>query len=151
VHGHRHHPSDSRTRIRLPRVLVVDDEPNILDALTCALSDEFLVEGTTDPHEALHVLLSGRTYDVVLCDVVMAHLDGLDLRDRLHALAPEVAARLVFMTGGVPDERARARLDRIPNPCLAKPMSMAELRAFLRAFVGVEAPATTDARGRRHA
>jgi CheY-like chemotaxis protein len=145
----RREPSDSHMRIRLPRVLVIDDEPLILDALTCALSDDFLVEGTTDPHEALHVLLSGRTYDAVLCDVTMRALNGLDLRDRLHALAPEIAARLVFMTGGVTDAGAQRRLDAMPNPCLGKPMSTAELRAFLRAFVGIEAAARTVDGGRR--
>jgi CheY-like chemotaxis protein len=138
------HPSDSRMRLRLARLLVIDDEPHIVDALTAALSDEFLVEGTTDPHEALHVLLSGRSYDAVLCDVVMTALNGLDLRDRLHALAPEIAARIVFMTGGIRDARTRDRLDAVPNPCLGKPMSTAELRTFLRGFIDLGRPAAVD-------
>jgi CheY-like chemotaxis protein len=118
-------------------VLVVDDEAFVVDALTFVLAETFVVEGTTDARAALGRLLAGEQFDLVLCDVTMALLSGLDLRDRLHAADPQAAARIVFMTGGVADPEARRRLAAMPNTCVSKPMSSEELSELVRSLVQV--------------
>jgi CheY-like chemotaxis protein len=122
----------SYTRVRRRRVLVVDDEAFVVEALIAVLSDDFDVEGTTDAPEALRRLCSGDRFDLVLCDVTMHPLGGLDLRDRLHAADPAAAARIVFMTGGVADPAARRRLAAMPNVCVTKPGTGDELVELVR-------------------
>jgi CheY-like chemotaxis protein len=122
----------SATTPRVARVLVVDDEPYVADAIRLVLSDEFEVTATTDPVDALEGVRDGARYDLVLCDVMMPGMNGLVLRHRVHAVAPEVAASFVFMTGGVLHPHLRVLLASVPNPCLEKPLDFTALRAFIR-------------------
>lgn len=122
----------SGTRARIARVLVIDDEPTVAAVLRVSLSDEFQVTVTSDPHEALGWLTSGDWYDVILCDVMMPALNGLDLRDCLHAQRPDLASRIVFVTGGLLYEHLRLRLDQVPNMVLAKPFNLTALREMIR-------------------
>jgi CheY-like chemotaxis protein len=122
----------SYTRVKRRRVLVIDDDPLVVEALTCILAEAFDVEGTTDARAALRRLLAGEQFHLVLSDVTMAPLGGLELRDRLHAADPEAAACIVFMTGGVADPAARRRLAAMPNACVSKPVSSAEVAELVR-------------------
>lgn len=103
-----------------------------MEALTHLLSETFDVQGTTDARAALRRLLAGERYDLVLSDVTMAPLGGLDLRDALDAADPEAAARIVFMTGGVADPAVRRRLAEMPNPCVSKPVTREEVAELVR-------------------
>jgi CheY-like chemotaxis protein len=127
----------SGTTPRVARVLVVDDEPYVADAMRLLLSDEFDVTATTDPAEALERLGAGEWYDVVLCDVMMPGMNGVELRNRVHALAPQLAARIVFVTGGVVHERVRGLVESAPNTCLEKPIDLPALRALIRRRAGI--------------
>jgi CheY-like chemotaxis protein len=117
-----------------PRVLLVDDDASVARALERALRAEFDVEVLTSPRAALARLRAGPPPDVLLVDVLMPELSGLDLRDALAAEAPDVAERLVFMSGGIADPDFADRLAATPNRKLDKPLNVRELRAFLRAF-----------------
>jgi CheY-like chemotaxis protein len=122
----------SYTRVKRIRVLVIDDERIVVEALTCLLAETFDVDGTTDARAALRRLVGGEYFHLVLSDVTMAPLDGLDLRDRLHEADPKAAARIVFMTGGVADPAARRRLAAMPNACIGKPVSSEEVVELVR-------------------
>jgi CheY-like chemotaxis protein len=122
------------------RVLVVDDEPLILEAIRTVLSKDFAVAVTTLPEQALAWMTSGSRFDVILCDVMMPNMTGIELRDRLHAIAPELAARIVFVTGGALLPHVRALLERVPNAWLEKPIDVEGLREFVRRRAG-RAPA----------
>jgi CheY-like chemotaxis protein len=117
---------------RIARVLVVDDEPHVADALRLVLSDEFSVEVATRPEDALGRLTSGDWYDVILCDVMMPAMNGIELRNRVHAVRPDLAARIVFITGGILWEAVRKLLDSVPNLALEKPLDLGALRALIR-------------------
>jgi two-component system response regulator MprA len=126
--------SDTRTgrRRRAPRIFVIDDEPCVLNDICLVLSNEFDVSGTTDPVEALDRLRTGASYAVILCDVAMPALDGITLRNRVHAADPDLATRIVLMTSGSLEEYAHIGPARLPNECLRKPLDLAALRGFLR-------------------
>ena len=124
-------PSD-----RAASVLVVDDEPLILESIRLVLSNEFAVAVTTLPEQALAWMTSGGPYDVVLCDVMMPGMNGIELRDRIHAVSPEQAARIVFVTGGALLPDVRAMLERVPNAWLEKPIDVDSLREFVRRRAG---------------
>jgi CheY-like chemotaxis protein len=126
------------------RVLVVDDEPLILESIRLVLSGEFAVAVTALPEQALGWMTSGASFDLVLCDVMMPGMNGIELRDRVHAVSPEQAARIVFVTGGALLPHVRAMLERVPNAWLEKPIDMEALREFVRRRTGTSA-ATTQA------
>ena len=133
-------PPASGPTPRVARVLVVDDEVQIADALRLVLSDEFDVTATTLPSEALEWLTSGNWYDVILCDVVMPAMTGIELRNRLHATRPDLAARIVFVTGGILWAYVRRLLDSVPNTVLEKPLDLQALREFIRRRVRTDPP-----------
>ena len=130
----------SGIRIRPARVLLVDDEPGIAQPLAELLSSEFIVCATTRPREALASVLTGAWYDVILCDVMMPEVTGVDLHGHVHAVNPMLASRFVFMTGGVGNPRLRAALDALPNLVLPKPVDVEDLRELIRRRVLVHAP-----------
>jgi len=120
-------PRAAPVRDRL-QVLVVDDEPLILRSLQRSLSP--LHEVTTVPGGAAALeTLRGRAFDLLLCDLMMPQLSGVELWERL---APELRSKVVFMTGGTFTEAAQAFLDREKPPLLFKPFSIEAFQALLR-------------------
>ncbi|MGA0569278.1 sensor histidine kinase [Variovorax sp. VNK109] len=80
-----------------PRVLVVDDEPAVLRSLCDVLEVRGLqVEGRTDAGEAL-ALLRPQTWDLLLCDLSMPGIDGMELVRRALVIDPDLAC--VMITG----------------------------------------------------
>jgi PAS domain S-box-containing protein len=113
------------------RVLVVDDEPNVTLALQRALSTEHDVATANSARDALQLLSRGTRFDVILCDVMMPGMTGMDLYAELDRAAPEVAGRVVFMTGGAFTPRTVSFLKEVPNPKIGKPLNMEELRMLV--------------------
>jgi len=122
---------------RRGRVLVVDDEPAIARALRLGLADEHDVAIAASGREALAVLLGtdGGPFDVILCDLMMPDLGGIELYEQLHAERPELADRVVFVTGGAFTPQAREFMDRAGVPRLEKPFEIDRVRALVRARV----------------
>jgi len=75
---------------------------------------------------------AGERFDVILCDLMMPELTGMDLHAELEKLAPDQAARMVFVSGGAFTPRARDFLDRVPNARVEKPIDFQNLRVLLR-------------------
>lgn len=118
-----------------PRVLVIDDEPMLLQAVARLLAEDYEVV-TAESGEAAQALLQRDSrFDAVLCDVMMPEVSGMDLHAWLAAREPALAARMVFMTGGVFTERARSFLQALGRPWLDKPFDPAALRRLLGAVV----------------
>jgi CheY-like chemotaxis protein len=121
---------DVRTQVRR-RVLVVDDERMVGEAIARALSEESDVDVVTEAHQALARIAKGESYDVVLCDLMMPVMTGMDLYAEIVRMKPELVGRLVFMTGGAFTARARAFLESVVNPCLEKPLDTSKLRSII--------------------
>jgi PAS domain S-box-containing protein len=114
------------------RVLVVDDEIAIGRTLAIGLADEFDVVTATSGREALELLAGTPPFDVVLCDLMMPEVSGMDVYERVAEIAPHLATRFVFVTGGAFTDRARAFVERVGAPVLEKPFELAALPAVLR-------------------
>ena len=116
-----------------PRVLLIDDEATIRAALRRAFARRgWEVEEATDGQAALALLLAPeRTYEVVVSDLRMPGLSGIELHDRLARLRPELLERLVFSTGDVASHEAADFLERCHRPVLQKPFELAELMAVV--------------------
>ncbi len=117
------------------RVLVVDDEPAIARALGHGLGDEHDVVIAASGREALALLLGDDPghFDVILCDVMMPDLDGVELYEALREKRPQLAAKVVFVTGGAFAAHAREFIERAAVPTLAKPFEIERVRALIRA------------------
>ena len=86
--------------------------------------------------DALDVLKSGERFDVILCDLMMPDVTGMDLFDTLTREMPSEADRIIFLTGGAFTPAAREFLDRMPGRWLEKPFDPNKLKAALRERIG---------------
>jgi CheY-like chemotaxis protein len=114
------------------RLLIVDDEPMILGALRRAFSADYHVTCVGDGRRAVERLRGGERYDVILCDLMMPEMTGMDLYAELGRIAPDQVDRMVFVTGGAFTPRAREFLERIPNARVEKPIDFQNLKLLLR-------------------
>jgi CheY-like chemotaxis protein len=124
--------ASSGTIARRARVLVIDDEPLVAESLRLVLASEFGVTTTTEPTQALEWIVAGESFDVILCDVMMPGMNGVELRDRIETVAADQAARIVFVTGGILLPHVRALLERVPNAWIEKPIDLDGLRELVR-------------------
>lgn len=113
-------------------VLVVDDEPYITKSLQRMLGRAHDVVVFNDPVAALNHLKERPNYDLVLCDVMMPAMSGLDLLERLSRDVPAQAERFVFMTGGTFTPEAQQALEKTHRPALMKPLDRAALEEQLQ-------------------
>jgi CheY-like chemotaxis protein len=118
---------------RRGRVLVVDDEPALASALARSIERDHEVVVIASGRDALERLRRDDTFDVILCDLIMPQVTGMDLYDELHRTSPALADRIIFMTGGSFTTRARDFLAKVSNPALDKPFDLSTLSAMLRA------------------
>jgi CheY-like chemotaxis protein len=114
-------------------VLVIEDDHLLARALGRMLSQQHRVLVTAGGEEGLAVLEKDPAFDLVLCDMMMPHTSGMEVYERLLATNPQLAERVVFMTGGAFTPRAAEFLATVANPTLGKPFSRDDLLAALQA------------------
>ncbi len=113
------------------RVLIIDDEVQLLGALQRLLRGDFDVETESRAASALARLQRGETFDHILCDLQMPEMTGMDLFEALTRDGHPAATQIVFLTGAAVTERARRFIATTDRPVLAKPASVASLRELL--------------------
>jgi two-component system response regulator MprA len=115
------------------RILVVDDEPAVLDAVDRALRLEgYDTELATDGREALDALAAGAP-DALVLDLLMPRVDGLEVCRRLRAAGDRTPVLVLTARASVSD-RVRG-LDAGADDYLVKPFALEELLARLRALL----------------
>jgi CheY-like chemotaxis protein len=122
-------------------VLVLDDEALVCRAVARTLGREHEVIEMTDPAEAMARLGRGERVDVVVCDLMMPGLTGMECYDELSRVRPELARTMVFLTGGAFTDAARAFLERVPNRRVEKPFDAGALRQAVAEGIGAPAEA----------
>jgi CheY-like chemotaxis protein len=126
------------------RVLIVDDEPALTQALRRLLQRAHDVTTASDGRQALELLLAGERFDVILSDAMMPRMTGLELLEQLVQRIPEQARQFVLLSGGSFPALTRARLRTLGTYQLDKPVDVAALRSLL---LEVAARAADDAVG----
>lgn len=119
-------------------LLIVDDDPRLLRAIERNLrwtrAEMFTTIATAGGvEEALAHIESGKPVDAVLSDVMMGSKTGADLHHKLSEARPDLAQRMVFMTGGISSPSVASYLQSLQNVCLTKPMTSDAIVAALRA------------------
>jgi len=110
-------------------VLVVDDEHEICESIQRLLNGH-RVDIAPGAAQALEQMLE-RSYDVILCDLLMPSMTGMDLHAHLANVRPELASRMIFMTGGPFGQGVREFLAAVPNARIDKPFEAEELVPLL--------------------
>ena len=128
-------PRVSTGRGRSGKIIVIDDDAAVGAAIRRALGRRHDVITTTNAQEALDRIKGGELFDLILCDLMMPLLSGMDLHAALIECAPEQAARMVFVTGGAFTASAREFLDRVPNERFDKPFDASRLRLLAKTMV----------------
>ncbi len=120
------------------RILVVDDEPVIAATMRRALEahDMYVVTSGRDALE----LCRAMEFDLVLCDLMMPDLTGMDLYEELQRDEGGLEKRIIFMTGGAFTERARRFLGTVP--WVEKPFDADEIQAVVGRYFGLAQPET---------
>jgi signal transduction histidine kinase/ligand-binding sensor domain-containing protein/ActR/RegA family two-component response regulator len=115
-----------------PRVLVVDDDVSVANVLARLLRGECEVTVLSNGEDVVRLVTAGERFDVILTDVMMPVMSGLELRDQLAEIAPSQARRIAFITGGVFSAETSERLELLAVPTLAKPVDAVALRRVVR-------------------
>jgi PAS domain S-box-containing protein len=129
-------PAEESDLERGARVLVIDDDPAVARALKRALLQKDVTIALGG--EAGVAALENERFDVVLCDVMMPNVSGMDVHRRVAELRPGAERSIVFVTGGTFTAAARAFLEGLPNACLPKPFDVAEVRTAVRRALRID-------------
>ena len=113
------------------RILVVDDEADIVNLLVEILTREGHQADTAPNGSAALTLVEGHEYDLILCDLRMPVLDGPGFYRELQRRRPELSRRLVFITGDALSASMATFLAEAARPRLPKPFSVPEIREIV--------------------
>jgi CheY-like chemotaxis protein len=114
---------------RIRRVLIVDDNAMIAEAIPHVLGHDFQTSRAVDGEAARDLLAAGAVFDAVLCDILMPRLDGLRLLNWARAHRPDIVPCFVFLT--VAPEFPAAREIAQTHAVLRKPCTRSALLAAM--------------------
>ena len=119
------------------RILVVDDEDELADAIARSLRrDGYAVDVAGGGQDALDRLLVN-PYDLVLLDLTMPDIDGLEVCRRIRSDPRHAGTTVVAMTGYPSDETVREIIEAGAVECLSKPIDFEALGGLLEKITGV--------------
>ena len=123
-------PPPEEMKVEVPNgscVLVVEDETALAAAVGEGLADAgFEVDHAGDGEEAL-ARVNARAYDLIVCDLKMPRVDGMQFYRAIAAAKPSLARRVIFVTGDVVGTEAERFLEESGCRWLAKPFRLADL------------------------
>ncbi len=105
----------------------MDDEPAVGKAIGRLLHDHD-VTVVARAATGLDLVAANPRFDLIITDLMMPEMSGMDFYEELARRFPDIAARVMFVTGGAFTPAAKAFLDRVKKPVLDKPFSPKQLR-----------------------
>lgn len=132
-------PATSSPSLQKAKVLVVDDDHQVLKALTDVLTSLGLETAKADSGEQALKLLAEEHFDVVILDLLMPGLSGFEVLARLKGSRPHQP--VILSSGYAPDQRVQEALQHPHTFYLRKPYSLQELQATLARALVVEGQA----------
>ena len=133
-------PDSAEPPIVRGRVLIIDDEQPLLRTLAATVGEENEVVALSTGREALHLLAGDARFDVILCDLMMPDVTGMDLYEETQHAHPELVDAFIFLTGGAFTPRARDFLDTAKVARLEKPFNLVTLLSMVRKKVASRRP-----------
>jgi CheY-like chemotaxis protein len=114
------------------RILIIDDDKNVLKVLKVALQREgYEIDIVRDGNEGL-ARLANTQYDLIVCDMQMPGLSGSDFHARLNEHSPEMADKILFMTGDIVRSKTQEFLKETRAVFINKPFDLSALYQKVR-------------------
>jgi signal transduction histidine kinase/CheY-like chemotaxis protein len=111
-------------------ILVVDDETIVLSLVRDALEDEnYVIETSSSSQDAL-VLVQREPFDLLITDIRMPHMDGIELVRRVREVQPDIA--IIFMTGYANLASAKNAIKQGASDYIMKPFELVEIRQAVK-------------------
>jgi CheY-like chemotaxis protein len=125
----------------LGTILVIDDEPSVVRALTGLLRRDGYRVGTARNGQHALLQLQEQPYDVILYDLHMPELDGPAFYAVLARQYPAMRQRVIFLTGNTGGAAHRTFLAQSGRPWLRKPCPIATIRRAIQHVLQASPPA----------
>ena len=110
------------------KMVIVDDEPFMIDILRMTFAINYDVVAVTDPRDAL----KEDNVDVIVCDIRMPHVDGFEFIAEWQKLHPGERPYIAMITGCLKKELSASHLDIV-----SKPIDMGEFCKLINLMVGM--------------
>nr|WP_275900468.1 response regulator transcription factor [Anoxybacillus rupiensis] len=123
------------------RLLIVEDNVDLLQSIIQILNDEFTVDSATNGEEGLF-LARQNIYDAIILDVMLPEIDGFAIVQKMRA--EEIQTPVLFLTAKDSLQDRVKGLDFGGDDYLVKPFQAAELKARLRALLRRSGSLTTN-------
>ncbi len=148
-------PTCTRQAPSRASLLVIDDDPRVGSALVRSLRATYEVEAITSADQGLARLGQTKEYDLVLCDLMMPDMNGMEFFGHVQKLYPLYQDRIVFFTGGAFNDVVARFAEEHADRCLTKPLDMDQLHRVIEhrrgtvgergaSHVGCQAPSTPE-------
>jgi signal transduction histidine kinase/CheY-like chemotaxis protein len=124
---------DHATPSERRRILILDDDRPVAAALALELEAHDVIVAESG-REALEILRHDKDFDVILCDLMMPEISGMDVYESLRLVDPALLDRVVLMTGGAFTARAQQFLSKVGTLVLEKPFHPGQLHDLVNAL-----------------
>ncbi len=114
------------------RLLVVDDEKYILDFFTEVFRPYPIKVDTASNGRAAMEMIEANEYDLVVTDFRMPQMSGRELFEWIKDKRPNLAQRIIFVTGDTVSLETRSFFENTAHRCLAKPFKIEEVREVIQ-------------------
>ena len=113
------------------RILVVDDDPTVIDFTSRVLADDGFWAEIAHNGEAAKEKIAEQQFDLLITDIQMPVMSGIELYHWLQEKHPRLADRVIFISGSVGNEDNQTFLKQVGRPYLAKPFVGSDLIAIV--------------------
>jgi excisionase family DNA binding protein len=126
------------------RLLVVDDEPSVLDLVSRALDGDgpYEIETASGGYEAC-IKVGVRKPDLVILDIVMPGVNGFEVCREIKQNAETAGCRVLVLTGYPDEANIKRILEYGADRWLRKPLDIGDLREEVASLLGIARPAAT--------
>jgi len=130
-------PSATTAAAARTRILLIEDEPSVAQFLRTALERRgYEVVASASAADGLELLASGDFRGVISDFRTPGGINGADVQDWLRRHRPELASRIIFITGDTASEDTSALLAQAGTPCVEKPFRVHQLMAAVEKTIG---------------
>src|SRR5688572_31390183 len=113
----------------MKKILLVDDDPNILAAIQRQFRKEYVIETALGPQQGLTALESGDDYAVIVADMNMPHMNGVEFLVQAKIRAPDIVR--LMLTGNADQHTAAEAVNQgnvfrfLSKPCTSEMLGLA--------------------------
>ncbi len=124
-------------------VLLIDDDAGVRQTFGRILENEGFDVTAVGGSVAAFAVLRNRSFEAIVCDVVLPLADGTTLYESIQEDFPNMADRVIFVSGFTADEKIKRLLDYTGQPYLTKPVKIEDLVEAVRQVVDRAGPCGT--------